>query len=122
MLYDVLNHPLLSPDAQGLGQEPLRQHNELAEDLLGLVDVGEFTDPVQVERIKRAVVRQVNWQVLLDPDALVLKSKTVGAQSETYRDDIGLISQDARGLLDPLMPVNEEPPKGKWEPIISQRS
>jgi hypothetical protein len=122
MRYDVRTHPLLSPDAKGLGDEPLRQHNELAEELLGLLEVGEITDADKLVRVKRAVVLQVNWQVLLDPDALALKSKTVGAESETYRDNIGLILMDASNLLDPLLPDVDEKPRGKWEPILSKRS
>jgi hypothetical protein len=120
--YDVTQHSLLSPAAKGLSAEALRQHNELAEDLLHLLDVGEFTDPVQLNRVKRAVVRQVNWQVMLDPDALMLKSKTVGIESETYRDGLGLIDTWAEDLLQPLLPVTEEPPHGAWEPIVSKRS
>jgi hypothetical protein len=121
MRYDVTTHPLLSPDAKGLGNESLRQHNELAEELLGLLDVTEVTDPTQLARVKRAIVLQINWQVLLDPDARILKSKTVGAESETYRDDLGIVDSTAVGLLEPLLPAEEVKASGTWEPIRSKR-
>ena len=122
MRYDVSSHALLSLDAKALGSEAIRQQIELAEDLLKLMEIAEVTDPAQLDRVKRAVVRQVNWQVLMDPDALLLKSKTVGADSETYRDEIGLIDSGAKELLLTILPVDEEPPRGKWEPIVSKRS
>jgi hypothetical protein len=117
MLYDVKTHPLLSAEAKRLTDEPLRQQIELAEDLLGLSDISEVTDPVQLARVKKAVVLQVNWQVLLDPDALMLKSKSVGAESESYRDNIALTNLDAVAILEPILPTTEVQASGKWEPI-----
>lgn len=121
MLYDVAAHALLSPDAKGLGSESLRQHNELAEELLGLLDVSEVTDPAMLARVKRAVAIQINWQVLLDPDAMLLKSKTVGSQSETYRDNLPAVDTVATSLLSSLVSVAEVKVEGKWEPIVSKR-
>lgn len=96
--YDVTDHPLLSEDAAALTAEQLAEQNLLAEDLLGFTDAALLTDPVTVDRAKRLIVLQVNYQVETGVDAAVYAMKVRGSRTAAYKAD----SEDLvrPGLLD----------------------
>ena len=88
MKYDVEGHALLSDDAKDLDSDPLAEHNEMAEILLGLKtdilyendDTGTWGDDVL-----RFVVLQVNHQVANMDEGFTKSGASVGPLSDSFR-------------------------------------
>jgi hypothetical protein len=85
-LYDITDHPLLSPAVQNLGPETLAAHTEVAEALLRLSELAVFAAATtEYTQATNALALQVNFQVESGLDAYILQSLTRGARSQTFR-------------------------------------
>jgi hypothetical protein len=86
MRYNVTGHPLLSQAVTDLGPDELTAHNEIAERLLGLLDIVEFqvNDQRRTDAIT-ATAMQVNYQVEANIEAFILAEHTRGARRLVYR-------------------------------------
>lgn len=103
MLYDIRDHSLLTPDAKVMAQneEALEGHALVAEMLLGLARPARWTGE-DAEMAALAVVRQINLQVTLEPDAAVAASWSNGERSVNYRDAVREVDSVAVRLVGAL--------------------
>lgn len=103
--YEPTDHPLLSAESQRLGEMELEAEADVAEELLGLVDV-RYTGE-KADRATRAVALQVNHQVALGSEASAIQSKGRGSRSVTYRQtgggDLISVSAAARKIVEQLI-------------------
>lgn len=99
MRYNVSDHALLNGKSKALvtkNEDQFAEWNTLAELLLGFDDIPLLTGD-QAKAAKRYIALQVNWMILMDPDALMLKSVSSGhaGHSKVFRDN-NLISPYVR--------------------------
>jgi hypothetical protein len=98
-VYDVSGHALLSAKAAGLSDDALVEQTAWAAELLGVSETTYTGD--KLTKVKRALVLQINYQILLDPEVFYKKSNFSAAskQSTVYRDGISLVFPMAAGLI-----------------------
>ncbi len=84
--YDITGHPLLSEAAAVLGANELEAHTQVAERMLGVLDLQEFpsTDR-RYDDLRGALALQVSYQVEAGIEAFILAEHVRGARRETYR-------------------------------------
>lgn len=99
MAYDVSDHPLRSEAVTALSDEVFSEQQAWAEDLLGVA--GTSYTGRNKERIRRAIVRQMNWQLLLPSSVWYTKqaSSSQSRQNVTYKDNITLVDPYAAALV-----------------------
>jgi hypothetical protein len=88
VVYDVSDHPMLSAKAANLSEDRLVEETALAAEYLGIQET-TFTG-TDLTQIKRYLVMQINYQILLDPE-VYFKKATASAgskQNVVYRDGI----------------------------------
>ncbi len=86
MLYDIIDHPLLTDDARDLEPLDLEAHVRVAETLLGLLKFTAFAAGTDFyARASDAVALQVNYQAAAGIDAFTMANERRGARSMTYR-------------------------------------
>lgn len=97
MIYDVLNHKLLSDAAKDLEPDELETHARVAETLLGLLKFSPFAvDTDSYLRAADAVALQISFQVESGIEAFILTHETRGARTRDYR---------GRGRMPPIHPT-----------------
>jgi len=108
MAYDVSDHPLRSADVAGLSEDVFDAQQAWAEDLLGVF--GTSYTGRSGDRVKRAIVRQMNWQLLLPPSVWYTKqaSSIQSKQNVTYKDGITLVDPAAAALIALVEEIEEE--------------
>lgn len=99
VVYDVSGHKLLSAKAAALATDVFVEQVAWAAELLGVSETTYTGD--KLTKIKRALVLQLNYQLLLPIDAFFKKSEaSLGSkQSVTYRDGLSLIFPMAAALI-----------------------
>lgn len=103
MRYDVTDHSLLDDAAAGLDPDTLAEHNQLAEELLELDTDPRYDEADLLEKITRAVVIQVNYQVASGTTAEVQEQDSVAELRSTFRSVLGrfpTLSAQATALRD----------------------
>ena len=100
LLYDIDDHPFLTPKSQALESEILHSHQLLAETLLGLSAYDVFSDQADIDQVELAIAMQINFQVEQGLDPYVSKSVSSGQskQSTVYRD--GYLDPRAVAIVD----------------------
>lgn len=97
MLYDILDHPLLSDGAKDLDSAELATHARVAETLLGLLKFTAFAEGTDFyDRATDAVALQVSFQVEAGIEAFILTHETRGARKKDFR---------GRGRMPPIHPT-----------------
>lgn len=95
MIYAVTGNSLLSASAKALDDTQIAMYGAIAENLLGLDTIPKFTDAGAIATATGAVAMQINH--LLDVGGIeLIKTWSQGARSETFRDDVTLVSTLAR--------------------------
>lgn len=117
--FDVSSHSALSARAAALALSDaaaFAEHNATAEDLLGLAEL-TLTDR-SLDRAKRAIARQVSFQIESGLSAMVYKrEKAVGVEKD-YADR--LIDPTAQSLADQVLATLGQEASG-YETIRSLR-
>ena len=109
MRYNVSDHALLNGKSKALvtkNEDQFAEWNTLAELLLGFDDIPLLTGD-QAKAAKRYIALQINWMLLMDPDALMLKSISSGhsGQAKVFRDN---------NLISPYIRAGVKTLTGKW--------